>query len=106
MSDLLDDPAFEDAEAQRAREVRRLTTASLVCGLLSLPGALAATVDFPIAICAVIAGILAVKKMDGSAAKMDGSWRAIVGIVAGVIGLVLAGLMTYRQVTEAIEKLL
>ena len=69
-----------------------LATASMVLGIISIPGALFSFFDLPIAIVGLILGLVALKK--AKVLRGVGHGAAVTGVVTSLIGLVLATIMS------------
>ena len=84
-----------------------LAIASMICGILSIPtcfcSCVAPGLNSPLAIAALVLGIIGMSKIRGAPQMYKGGGMAITGIVTGSIGLILVLLAAFTAIDDSIR---
>jgi hypothetical protein len=84
-----------------------LSLLSLIAGGLSVPGCLCWCIPFsnaPFAIAGIVMGIIGLQQVKGSNGTQSGGVMAILGIVGGAIGLILAMLAFFTTWDDSLTR--
>ena len=84
-----------------------LAIVSMICGILSIPtcfcSCFAPGVNSPLALAAVVLGIISLNKMKSEPQMWKGGGMAIAGIVTGGIGLILVLMAAFTELDDALR---
>ena len=84
-----------------------LAIASMICGILSIPtcfcSCFAPGLNSPLAIAALVLGIIGMSKIRGAPQMYKGGGMAITGIVTGSIGIILVLLAAFTAIDDSIR---